>query len=407
MSIDNVFSRFGFGVKTAGVVVNTTTAVQHATVYACVRDKSESIGQLPVLLYRTKADGTQELVKKGRDFKLFTKKPNDFMTQQDLLQMYISCLELYGKFFAYTVRNDRGAIMEIIPFRHQNNITPQMDQNGNVYYNYVTNDGKPKMSFAGDEIIHIKLNTLDGFTGLSPISCNVGAIGLGIGQEKHLSNLMKNGAMPKGILETDLIFSDISKATRLREEFDQRYAGVDNAGKSILLENGVKFRPLTISPADSELLQSRQYSQQQICGIFRVPPRRIGVSGTTKQSDVEQENKDYYINSLMPLVTAFESAINLILPDTLNIKIDERGFIRGDLKSLVEAFGSAFKLTAITIDELREGIGFQPIENGHLHAIDTNNITLGTLDQVQELQAEQRALNKPKPVNNTEEDNDE
>ena len=392
MSIDDVYSRFGYGVKTAGVTVNQTSAMQHATVFACIRDKSESIGQLPVRLFRVKSDGTEEQVKKGREHRIFTKKPNDFMTQQDLLQMYVTCMESNGKFFAYTVRNDRNSVAEIIPFRYQSNVAPQMDLNGNVYYTYVTNDGKPNMAFAGNDIIHIKLNTLDGFTGISPIAYNFGAIGLGMAQEKHLAGLMKNGAMPKGLLETDNVFQDVKAATRLREEFDARYAGVDNSGKSVLLENGLKFRPLTISPADSELLLSRQYSQQQICGIFRVPPRRIGASTTAKQSDIEQENKDYYVNVLMPLVTAFEYAMNDILPDNLNIKVDERGFVRGDLESQVKGMGEAFKLTAISIDEFREGIGFQPIENGHYHAIDTNNITLGTLDQVEGLQAEQRAL---------------
>lgn len=411
MSIDDVYNRFGsYGTQSAGVTVNTTSAMQHATVFACIRDKSESIGQLPVRLFRMQPDGTEVEIKKGRDYKILTKQPNDFMTMQDLLQMYVTCRESYGKFYAYIVRNDRGSIAEIIPFRYQGNVTAQMDLNGNLYYTYVTNDNKPMMAFAGGDVMHIKGNTLDGFTGLSPIAYNVGSIGLGISQENHMANLCKNGAMPKGLLQTDNIFQDVKAAVRLREEFDDRYAGTENSGKTVLLENGLKFSPLTISPADSELLLSRQYSQQQICGIFRVPPRRIGASTVAKQADIEQENKDYYVNSLMPLVVSFEYAMNAITPDSIRVQIDERGFTRGDLKSQVEGLGKAFSLTAISMNEFREGIGYQPIENGHYHAIDTNNITLGDLDKVEELQAEQRALamastqQTEKPV---EEDNDE
>ena len=393
MSIDDVYNRFGgYGIKSAGVTVNTTTAMQHATVFACIRDKSESIGQLPVRLFRMQADGTEIEIKKGREFRIITKQPNDFMTMQDFLQMYVTCRETYGKFYAYVVRNDRGSIAEIIPFRHQGNVTPQMDMNGNLYYTYVTNDNKPKMAFAGGDVMHIKGNTLDGFTGLSPISYNAGAIGLGIAQENHTSNLMKNGAMPKGLLETPDVFKDPAAATRLREEFDDRYAGTENSGKTVLLEGNLKFNALTISPADSELLLSRQYSQQQICGVFRVPPRRIGASTVAKQADIEQENKDYYVNSLMPQVVSFEYAMNIITPDNIRVQVDERGFTRGDLKSQVEGLGKAFSLTAITMNEFREGIGYQPIEYGEYHAIDTNNITLGTLDQVQGLQEEQRAI---------------
>ena len=165
---NDVHSRFGGGIATAGVLVNQSSAMQHSTVYACIRDKAESIGQLPVRLYRVLADGKREEVKKGREYRIFTKQPNSFMTQQDYLQMYVTCLESSGKFFAYVSKNDRGSIAEIIPFKNQSNVSVQMDQNGNVYYLYVTNDNKPNMAFAGGEIIHVKLNTLDGFTGLSP-----------------------------------------------------------------------------------------------------------------------------------------------------------------------------------------------------------------------------------------------
>lgn len=393
MSIDDVMSRFNLGGKSAtGVNVNPQTAMQHSTVYACIRDKSESIGQLPLKLYRTKSDGTKEEVKKGRDFNLHTKKPNSFMTTQDLVQMYITCLELNGNFYAYTLKNDRGAIMEIIPFRYQTSVVPQMDMNGNVYYTYVTNDNKPHMTFAGDKIMHIKLNSLDGISGMSPIRYNSGAIGLGIGQEKHLSALLKNGAIPKGILETDSVFSDIKDATRLKDEFNEKYAGLENSGKSVLLENGVKFRPLTISPADSELLSSRQYSQQQICGIFRVPPRRIGVQSATKQADVGQENTDYYVNSLMPLVTLYENNYNLLLPEGMEIQVDENGFTRGDSKTKIEVLNSEFKTGSISMNDVRVGMGRQPIDGGEFHAIDTNNFTFGMPTDIPRLQEENRAM---------------
>ena len=408
MSIDSVFSRFSsFGRESAGVNVSISSAVQHSTVFACIRDKAESVGQLPVLLYRRKNDGTKEQVHKGREHRLLTRKPNDFMTWQNFIEMYMSCRESRGNFYAYIERNDRGSIMSLIPLRHQANCRAEMDQNGNVYYNYVTNDNKPKMVFAGNELIHIKIFSLDGLNGMSPISYNADAIGMGIGQERHLSSLLKNGAMPKGLLETDLIFQDRSKAAQLREEFDERYAGTDNAGKSVLLENGVKFRPLTISPADSELLMSRQYTKKDICSIFRVPPRRVGADSSTDKSDIEQENKDYYVNHLMPAVVALENAINDELPDNLSIKIDERGFVRGDFASLVEAFGGAFTKTAISMNEFREGIGFQPKEGGEVHALETNNITLGRLEDLEKIQAEMRTSDtNNQPANQTEVDED-
>lgn len=384
-------------------MVNAQTSIQLASVYACIRDKAESIGQLPFKLYRKGAKFDQE-VTSGRWHRIFCEKPNDYMTTQDLNEMIETCLELYGRFFAYKVRNDRGEVMEIIPFAHQMNVAVNMDMNGRVYFTYTTNDGKPKIAVDGDDIMHIKLNTLNGFTGLSPISCNVRAIGLSIAQENHLSKTMENGAMPSGVLETDQVFKDPKTADRIREDFKRKYQGVDKNGEVIFLEQGLKYSALSLSPADTELILQRQYSREEICGIFRVPPHRIGASNSTKKEDIEQANKDYYVNKLMPIVKKIETALSEGLPDNMYVKADEKGFTRGDLSSQVEAYSEMFKNTAISIDELRYGaVNLPPIENGHLHAIDTNNITLGTLDQVQELQSQARQLNnQPQEVINNE-----
>jgi len=384
--------------KVAGVNVDANSAMKLSTVYACIRDKAESMGQLPVRLFKHSRNLDEE-IKKGRYYKIFTQKPNDFMTMQDFVETTETCLETYGRFCAYIVRNDIGDVMEILPFRHQRNIGINMDTNGNIYYTYTTNDGRPVITIDHTEVMHIKLNTLDGFTGMSPISYNARAIGLGISQEDHLTSTMAKGTMPSGVLQTDLAFKDPKAAERIRQEFKEKYQGVDKNGEVIFLEQGLKYNPLSLSPADTELILQRQYSREEICGIFRVPPHRIGASTGAKKEDIEQANKDYYINKLMPIVRKIETAFSEITPDNFYIKFDERGFIRGDLKSQVEAYGNLFKLTAISINELRAGADFQPIENGEYHAIDTNNITLGTLDQVEELQAENRELARQGAMN--------
>lgn len=404
---NNVFSMFNNNRKVAGVVVNQNTAIQHSTVYACIRDKAESIGQLPVKLYRT-TNGKKEEVTSGREHRIFTQRPNDFQTMQDFIEMMETSLELNGKFFAYVNRNDRGSISEILPFRNQRSVSVNMDINGNVYYTYTTNDNKPAMGFAENKILHIKLNTLDGFTGLSPIQCNARALGLAISQEVHLSSLMEDGAMPVGVLETDQIFDDEDAIKRLQDDWRVKYGGTKNSGKTPILENGLKYRPLTISPADTQLIEQRQYSREELCGIFRVPPHRIGASTGAKKEDIEQANKDYYINKLMPIVTKYEMAMNWILPDNLTIKLDEKGFIRGDAKTQAEVVGAEFKIGSISMNEVRKDMGREPIEGGEVHAIDTNNLTFGLLTDIPKLQEEKRALalagsqntNKPKDDNN-------
>jgi len=387
ISANDVFNMLS-GRSIAGQQVNPHTSMQHSTVYACIRDKAESCGQLPAKLMRKSANGF-DVVDGGREWRIFTQKPNSFMSMQDVIEMYISCLELYGNFYAYIVKNDRGSVSEIIPFRFQQNVQVNMDANGNVYYTYTTNDGKPKIAMDGDEIMHIKLNTLDGFTGLSPISCGGSAIALGMSQEQHLSSMLEKGAMPSGVLQSDLTFKDSNSVDRIRNQFKERYQGMSKTGEVIFLDQGLKYNPLTISPADTELLEERKYSKVDICSIFRVPPHRIGAD-IGSGADTKASNQDYYINVLMPLVIKFEFALNVLLPQNLKVKLDERGFIRGDFGARVTALGEQFKLGAISIDEMRVDTGWQPIDGGDVHAIDTNNITLGKLTDVPELQEQAR-----------------
>lgn len=393
-----------FGRKVAGVMVTPATALAHDTVYACIRDKAESIGQLPVMLYRRKGDVNQ-LVLKGREHRIFTKKPNDFQTMGDLVENYVTCLETYGKWFAYVERNDRGSISEIIPFRYQTNVTVNMDLNGNVYYIYTTNDGKPDMGFAGDKIMHIKLNTLDGFTGLSPISAGARSIGVSISQEDHLASLMENGATPKGILTTDNIFKDDNAIQRLKDQWSG-YTGTKNAGKTPVLENGMKYQAMSISPADAELLEQRKYSRVGLCSLFRVPPERVGVDSGNKQKDVEQSNTAYMRDSLNSPIVKFEDAMNLILPDGLSIKLDRKGFVQGDRQSQVESISAEFKMGSISLNEMRTDLDRDPIEGGDVHAIDTNNLTFGLPTDIPKLQEQARLAAQPQqPVQVEEEEN--
>lgn len=394
ISANDLHLAYGSRPTKAGVAVNTNTAIQLSTVYSCIRDKAESIGQLPLKLYKRNKSGIDEEIKSGRLHRIFTQRPNDFMTTQDFVEMSETCLELYGRFFAYVNYNDIGDVMEIIPFAHQTNVTVNMDQNGNVYYIYTTNDGTPNMAIADNNIMHIKLNTMNGFTGLSPISCNARAIGVSIAQEDHLATTMAKGAMPSGVLETDAVFKNQNAAERIRKEFKDKYQGVDKNGEVIFLENGLKYSPLSLSPADTELILQRQYSREELCGVFRVPPHRIGATGATTKEDIEQANKDYYVNKLMPIVRKKETAFTELLPSNMYVKFDEKAFTRGDLESQVNAYGEMFKLTAISINELRAGAAdMPPIKDGHYHAIDTNNITLGELSSVPEMQREQREMN--------------
>lgn len=406
-------SDFGIDVtpaRFAGVTVNTDSAAKLDTVYSCVRDKAESIGQLPVQLKRI---STGEIITTGRNARIFTERPCEFLSMQDFIEMYVASMELRGAFYALPVRNRYGNVSQIIPFRNQMNVVPAMDTNGRVYYTYATNDGRPGMVFADGDILALKLTTLDGIHPLSPIKQMAQAIGVAISQENHISELMANGALQKGHLTTDQVFKDENAFKRLKQEWQDTYGGTKNSGKTPILEAGMEYKSMGISPADTELIKQRQFSVERICGAFRVPPSRIGMSegsgGSRSRYTLEENNRSYLRDSLMPLITRFERGIKRFLPEGFELKIDERQFVRGDRKSQVESLKAEFSMGSISINEARVELGRTPAEGGDVHAIDTNNFTFGSLTDIpalQEMAREQTGVDKPSQSQTEGEDDD-
>ncbi len=156
-SVDTKSSEsFGIDVlgKFSSLFITESKAMKIEAFYSCVRDKAETIGQLPIKLYKTSRNA-RELVLQGRNHRIFTQRPCDYLTMQQFLEMAIACYETNGVFYAYLARNDRGEVMEVIPFANQRNVCPMMDVNGVVYYTYSTNDGKPVIAaYPEDLFIH-------------------------------------------------------------------------------------------------------------------------------------------------------------------------------------------------------------------------------------------------------------
>ncbi len=155
-----------------GETITISKAMKIEAVYTCIRDKAETVGRLPVHLYDNSNPDAVRRVRDNRLHRIFTERPCDFMTMQGFMEFMTASYELYGAFYAYPVYNDRGGIMEIVPIRYQQNIVPSMDVNGNVYFRYVTNDGKPHLVFGIDELFIVGQFTLDGITPVSPIQYN-------------------------------------------------------------------------------------------------------------------------------------------------------------------------------------------------------------------------------------------
>lgn len=350
-----------------------------AAFYNAVQDKAETIGQLPIKMYRRLADGSREEIKKGRYYNIFTQKPCDYMTMQGFLEMMVTSLETNGAFYAYKELNDRGNVMSIIPFKNQRNVTPSMDSYGNVYYTYTTNDGRTRDPYAIEDLVIIHKFTRDGFTPILPIIYQGTLIGIAKSQDESYHELQQNGITSQMGLATEAFFNDPDAINRLREDWGPqgKFRGPGGTRRVPIFENGLKPVKLSLTPQESDLLNNKRFTAEQIYSMVGVPEYRLKLDKVS--AGVLPELDEYYMrNKLNPILRKFEAAWNDFLPEGMYVEVNRKAFYAGSPWRLVEHVEKEVKGGLATINEGREDLGRERVDGGDVFAIDNNNVTYGT-----------------------------
>lgn len=326
---------FGLG-TTSGEVVTIEKALQLDAVWACVNLIRNAVVMLPCLVYR--ADGVT--VDTGSYlYEILHDMPNLDDTASDFWAMAALCLCLDGNFFAEKKFNGEKliALNPLPPLA----VEVCRDKSNNRYYEY-TENGK-KRRIAEGKMFHVRGAVLPGCDrGMSPIGVVRNAVGNALAGERVAGKMFANGFQVSGILSSNQIL----KAEQRKQLGDtlQQFAGSDRVGKVAVLEAGLKYQQLTINPKDAQMLEARQYSVEQICRIFGVPPVMIGhaANGTTTWgSGIEQLILQFTKTCLGPLVKSIESAIYRDLLDSKTrkntfVKFSMEGILRGDSAARAE-----------------------------------------------------------------------
>ncbi|MFZ6726171.1 phage portal protein [Undibacterium sp. MH2W] len=369
---------FGGGASSSGVVVNPQTAMQSAAVYSCVKVLAESIGMLPINLY--KASGKSLVLADDHPlYYLLHDQPNDYQTIVEFLEMLVISLCLRGNAYAWINRTRSGRVVELIPL-HPDMVRAEMSNASSVNYQVTLPDGTLK-TFSTGEIFHVKGLTLNGYIGISPIAYARESIGLALATEKFGSQLFRNGAKMGGVLEHPGKLST-EAYNRLKASFDDAHSG-ENAHKTALLEEGMKFSKVAMTADDSQFLETRKYQRSEIAAVFRVPPHMIGDLERATFSNIEQQSLEFVQYSLMPWLTRIEKAIKRDLfskedkKAKLNVKCDIAALLRGDAAARASYYNSGIMSGWLTRNEARQsesdvGIILNPIDGLDLPLVPMN-----------------------------------
>lgn len=321
---------FGGGASASGIIVNPQTAMQSAAVYACIQVLAQSIGMLPLNVYASAGD-SKTTAKDHPLWPILHDQPNDYQTSVEFFEMMIMALCLRGNAYAYVNRTRSGRVIELLPL-HPDMVRTEMGVDFTLKYHITMPDGSFK-EFGVGEIFHVRGLTLNGWLGISPIAYARESIGLALATEKFGGQLFRNGAKMGGVLEhPGKIGEEAYK--RLKNSFDEAHSG-ENAHKTAILEEGMKWSKVSMTADDSQFLDTRKYQRSEIASIFRVPPHMIGDLERATFSNIEQQSLEFVNYTLMPWLTRIEKAIKRDLIDpkersSISVKFNVAALLRGD-----------------------------------------------------------------------------
>ena len=332
---------FFFGSTSAGKPVNEHTAMQMTAVYSCVRILSETLAGLPLHVYRYNDSGGKEKNLKHPLYKLLHDEPNPEMTSFAFRETLMSHLLLWGNAYAQIIRNARGEVIALYPLM-PNKMTVDRDANGRLFYLYQrSREDTPSLGkdsqvyLTPSDVLHIPGLGFDGLVGYSPIAMAKNAVGLAIATEEYGAKFFANGAAPGGVLEHPGTIKDPQK---VKESWNAAYQGSRNSHRVAVLEEGMKYQPIGISPEQAQFLETRKFQINEIAHIFRVPPHMLADLEKSSFSNIEQQSLEFVKYTLDPWVVRWEQSMFRVLlteseKQKVFIKFNVDGLLRGDYVS--------------------------------------------------------------------------
>ena len=377
---------FYMGGSTSGKVVTERSAMQMTAVYSCVRILAEAIAGLPLHLYRYRDDGGKEKAIDHPLYLLLHDEPNPEMSSFVFRETLMTHLLLWGNAYAQIIRNGKGEVVALYPLM-PNKMSVDRDSDGHLYYTYQRSNEEAliaegtKAVLSPKDVLHIPGLGFDGLVGYSPIAMAKNAIGLAIATEEYGSKFFANGATPSGILEYPGTVKDPEK---VRDSWTRGFSGSGNAHKVAVLEEGMKYTPISISPEQAQFLETRKFQINEIARIFRVPPHMVGDLDKSSFSNIEQQSLEFVKYTLDPWVVRWEQSIQrTLLQDEEKpryfVKFNLEGLLRGDYQSRMNGYATARQngwMSANDIRELENLDRIPPESGGDLYLINGNMLPL-------------------------------
>ncbi len=356
---------------------STDKSMLLSTVYRCIEVVSDSVAQLPLEPYRIDSQGYKIKLTSHPTYKLLNKEPNPRMTRFTFIKSLIVSTLLKGNGYAYIDRDAKGdAIgLHFIPADLVTVIRPKSLRES-VSYSIV---GLGKVE--SKDMIHILNFSYDGVEGVSTLRHARNTLGLAVDSEAHAAGFFKGGANLAGVLKVESNLTEAQKRG-LKTSWQMAFSPSTGTPNGVaILEGNMDFQPITVNPADAQLLETRQFNVVDICRFFGVSPVKAFDLSKSSYSTVEATNLSFLTETLSPLLEKIELEFERKLykpseKDSIDVRFDTATLLRADKQSLAAYYNTLFNIGVVSPNDIRKQLDLPAIEGGDNTFVQVNIKTL-------------------------------
>jgi HK97 family phage portal protein len=383
--------RFFVPYAVAGLYLSPDEALSLAAVWGCMQAISNGVSPMRWGIFQPELGGKRKtlLVDDPRMWMLNT-RPNPEMTAIAFREALLFQAIPWGNAYAEIVRDRRGLVAQLWPL-FSDRVRPRRNPDTwALEYHCIQVDGSTRI-LGSEDVFHLRGPGIGGLMGDNLIARAAKSIGVAAAQERFSASFFGQGAQMTGFLKFPGRL-DKARADQLKEDWNAKKKGPENAHKMMILESGMDYVSNTVDPQKSQLIEGRQFSVEEICRWFGVPPHKVQHLLHATFSNIEHSSIEFVRDTLTPWATRLQQEADYKLFDTTRgpwkeTLIDLRPQTRGDALSRSQAQGSWRQNGILTANEIRAEEGYDDVgPDGDVLLVQG---ALKTLDQV---------INPPEPV---------
>ena len=326
------------GTNFAGASLNRRTVMRNASVKRCVTLLSNCIGMLPLHLLRNAPGGKKEKATSHPLYGLLSTQPNSWQDSFQFRRLMQRRALIDGDAYALIIRS-RGVITSLVPICPTKVKVEQRDDWSVIYK--VSNKAGGERTVKAEDMFHLYGDSDDGVSGVALVDEAADVLGLSLQADKAAAKLFRVGALIRDVLSKEGKLSPEAIA-RLKGQLSEEFSGADNASKTLVLEEGLKYESVQSNAKDSQHLETRRHQIEEVARIFGVPRPFLMMDDTSWGSGIEQLGIYFVQYGLNPWFVAWEKAIGRALLSNedrrsgLYAKFNERALLRGTMKDQAE-----------------------------------------------------------------------